>query len=917
MLGQKPSGTRAIMPSRHRWNFRTLAVVTIGLIAAAMLGIALAIAWLRSEAISNATHGASNLAFVLAEQTNRSVQSIELMLNDLSDRVYSSGVRSPETMRELLQGEDTHQMLVERRARLSNLAFISLLDKDGWIINATSEWPVTPGNVGDRAHFQYIKTHADAGILISDPVADRISGMQTLLFLKRLNDENDEFLGAVVIGVRLSYFEHIYETLAKLEGLSFLMLRSNGTVLIRYPDRTNRAGEKLPAQSPWYALVEEGGGFYRSPGYFDGVARHIAVKPLQDYPLVVNVAVSEDAALATWRIQAISIAIGSMIVVSCLILLLRALNRQYKGLELSEATLAEKASELEKSNAMAEAALNNMSQGLAMFDRNHRLVVCNARYAEVYDLPPELTQPGTHQKDILKNRIAKGVYAGNDPQEYFQNRVASAHDRKKKSFVLELSDERSLFVCHQPTEDGGWVSTHEDVTERRRAEAKINHMAKHDALTDLPNRLFFREQLEQSLKRIQRGERLAVLYLDLDQFKAINDTLGHSVGDELLQAVAARLRAGLREMDVVGRLGGDEFAIIQNDVADESDITNLVGRLFETIRAPYDVNGHELRIDTSIGIALAPGDGSDPDQLLRNADLAMYRAKGDGRGIYRFFEEEMGRRVKARLDLEFELRQAIMSEEFVLHYQPVFNVRTNQITGCEALIRWRHPTRGLILPAEFIPLAEETGLITVLGEWAVANACAEAALWPDDIKIAVNVSPVQFRHGNFVQTVADLLKANGLPGSKLILEITEAVLLGDDEKVQGALLELHALGVQIAMDDFGTGYSSLSYLRRFPFDKVKIDRFFIKDLVENDSSRAIVEAVIKIANSSHIATVAEGVESEEQLRALRKLGCTEMQGFLLSVALPASELPALFLRTIEQNVRRRQRSAPASSRAAG
>ncbi len=865
-----------------------------------MLAIALAIWWLRSEAIRDAARNAGNLAFVLAEQTNRSVQSIELVLNDLRERINASSTSSPQDLRQLLQGDDTHQLLTERSARLSHISFISIVDKEGWIVNSTNQWPVRPTNVADRAHFQYVKNHNESGIYISDPVHDRLKGIQTLLFIKRINDANNEFLGAVAVGVRLSYFQHTYEALSKLHDLSFFLLRADGTVLVRYPDAANLIGEKIPPFSPWYGLVNEGGGYYRSPGYFDGVARQIAARPLPDYPLVVNVAVSESAALAAWRIQAMSIGGGSLLIISCLIFLLQALNKQFKHLAVSESSLVQKARELEQSNAKVEVALNNMSQGLAMFDGEGRLVVCNKRYTEVYDLSADLARPGTPQADILHNRIGKGIYACGDPERYFEERVTTARGGKRKDCILELSNGRTLFVCHQPTDGGGWVSTHEDITERQRAEAKINHMARHDALTDLPNRLFLREQLEQSLKRVQRGERVAVFYLDLDQFKAINDTLGHSVGDVLLQAVAVRLRACLRDTDVVGRLGGDEFAIIQNSVMDEKDITNLVNRVFDAVRTQYDLDGRQLNINTSIGVSVAPTDGCDPEQLLRNADLAMYRAKADGRGTCRFFEPEMERRVKARLKLEFELRQAIMGEEFELYYQPLLSLRQNRISGCEALLRWHHPTRGLISPAEFISLAEETGLIAVLGEWVLKAACAAATSWPDDVKVAVNVSPIQFKDKNLVQMVVNALKATGLPGRKLVLEITEAVLLDDDEAVLIALHQLRELGIQIALDDFGTGYSSLSYLRRFPFDKIKIDRFFIKDVLDNESSRSIIEAVVNIANSANITTVAEGVETEQQLKVLRKLGCTEIQGYLFSTPLTAPEILPLLQRTLPE-----------------
>jgi diguanylate cyclase (GGDEF)-like protein/PAS domain S-box-containing protein len=435
----------------------------------------------------------------------------------------------------------------------------------------------------------------------------------------------------------------------------------------------------------------------------------------------------------------------------------------------------------------------------------------------------------------------------------------------------------------------------EDVTERKRSEERIAHLAHYDALTDLPNRLFFREQLEQALKRVRRGEQLAVLYFDLDKFKGVNDTLGHQGGDELLKAVAERLRGCLRETDIVARLGGDEFAIVQTAVERLSDVTDLVKRIHDAIRAPCEVLGHQLSSDASIGIAMAPNDGTEPDQLLKNADLAMYGAKADGRGTYRFFEAEMDARVKTRRSLEFDLRQAVMCGEFELHYQPVVNIRDNNIVACEALLRWNHPTRGMVSPAAFIPVAEETGVINPLGEWVLRTACAEAARWPGEFTVTVNVSPVQFKSENLVQTVVSALASSGLPAKRLELEITESVLLGDDEKTLLVLHQLKDLGVRIAMDDFGTGYSSLNYLRRFPFDKIKIDRSFIKDVAERDGSWSIVQAVVSIAKSRNIVTTAEGVETQEQLDLLRVLGCTEMQGYLFSRPKPAAEIMDLLM----------------------
>ena len=439
------------------------------------------------------------------------------------------------------------------------------------------------------------------------------------------------------------------------------------------------------------------------------------------------------------------------------------------------------------------------------------------------------------------------------------------------------------------------VGVIEDVTARKQTEERIARLAHYDALTGLPNRLFFREQLDQALKRVKRGEKLAVLFLDLDKFKEVNDTLGHQGGDELLKLVAGRLKGCVRDTDIVARLGGDEFAIVQIDVPDATAVIDLAERIHGVLRQFCELEGNRFSMDASIGVAMAPVDGTEADLLLKNADLAMYGAKADGRATYRFFKADMDAAMKARRALEFDLRQAIMCGEFELHYQPLVNIRDRQIAGCEALMRWRHPKRGVVSPSEFIPVAEEAGIVNQLGEWAIRTACLEAAAWRDDIAVAVNVSSVQFKNDSLVQFVVSALAESRLPPQRLTLEITESLLLHDNETTMRVLNEIRKLGVRIAMDDFGTGYSSLSYLRRFPFDKVKIDRSFIEHIADDPSSLAIVQAVISIAKSRDIATTAEGVETQEQLELLRALGCTEMQGYLFSAPKPAAELAQMLM----------------------
>lgn len=545
--------------------------------------------------------------------------------------------------------------------------------------------------------------------------------------------------------------------------------------------------------------------------------------------------------------------------------------------------------ELRKQKSLLDTAIENMSQGLCMFDADGRIVLFNECYSKMMGMPAASLQDRS-LLDLFKHKKASGEFTG-DPEEFFDNVMENVRIGKSNSKIVETFGGSALRVIEKPMKGGGWVATFEDITEWRKAQAQLSHLAHHDALTNLPNRTKFREQLEQALRRAKRDDSIAVLCLDLDYFKNINDSLGHPVGDDLLKEVARRLGECVRESDTVSRLGGDEFAIVQ--VSTElrtSAASSLASRLVEVIGAPYDIQGHQLIIGASIGISLAPDDGNDPDQLLKNADMALYRAKADGRGTYRFFETGMDARAQARRLLELDLRAALLRNEFEVYYQPIHDLKADVIIGFEALVRWNHPLRGLILPISFIPLAEETGLIVPIGDWVLRTACMDAAGWSQDVGVAVNLSPAQFKNVNLVPSVNSALAASGLPACRLELEITESVLLQDSEATLATLHKLRGFGVRIAMDDFGTGYSSLSYLRSFPFDKIKIDRSFVTELVTRDDSMAIVRALTGLGKSLGISTTAEGVETKEQLALLRSEGCTEVQGYFFNPPRPAADV---------------------------
>jgi len=546
-----------------------------------------------------------------------------------------------------------------------------------------------------------------------------------------------------------------------------------------------------------------------------------------------------------------------------------------------------------KDEQLLQTVLNNMSQGVLMFDSETRLTFCNQRYVELYGLSSEIVKAGCRLRDLLQHRIELGNFSG-DADEYVARLKNGIADGKTFNHIVNLPDGRAFSVVNKPIPGGGWLATHEDVTERQRSEDRIAHMARHDALTDLPNRVLLLEQLNHEIKRVKRGECLAVLCLDLDQFKSVNDALGHHIGDELLKLVGERLRGCTRELDVVARMGGDEFAIIMTQMEQAADAATLSKRIRDSVIKPYQIEGHQIVTDISIGISVAPMDAVESAELLRNADMALYDAKADGRGTFRFFEPEMNTRMKVRRELEMDLRKALATEQFELHYQPLVVLKTNEVNGFEALLRWKHPTRGLISPADFIPIAEETGLIVPLGEWVLKAACNEAVDWPEHIKVAVNLSPAQLNSRNLVSMVTSALSESGMPPHKLQLEITETVLLQNTFTTLATLHELRKMGVQIALDDFGTGYSSLSYLRSFPFDKIKIDRSFIQDLSNGAEPLAIVNAVAGLAKCLNMTSTAEGVETQQQMDVLQAIGCTEMQGYLFSHARPANEIRQFF-----------------------
>jgi diguanylate cyclase (GGDEF)-like protein len=614
--------------------------------------------------------------------------------------------------------------------------------------------------------------------------------------------------------------------------------------------------------------------------------------------------------LATGHPVFIAIAINTLLVSAVMVYVLLTYSRDFAnmvayqqklvGTHNAETERVRLAAEIErtaqreilKHAGRFEVALNNMLQGLCMFDVDDRLIVCNQRYAKMYALPDELTQPGARWRDIVAHRVKTFGYRDLGYDDVLAQHRAIDLTKNETTATRVLGDGRIIFVRHQPINEGGWVATHEDITERHKAQEQLSHMAHYDALTGVANRYLLQERMERAVAGLQRSDAFAVLCVGLNHIKSANDALGHAVGDALLREVAARLSACVQGSDTLARIGGSEFAILQIGIAGPDEPIDLARQVLDVLTRPYEIEGHQINIDASVGMALAPRDETAGPPLLRQADIALSRAKMEGGKTWRSFEVAMDAELQSRRGLEIDLRKALANSEFEVYFQPINSAKSRTIKSFEALVRWRHPERGMISPADFIPLAEQTGLIVPLGEWVLRTACQEAIHWPTDVRVSVNLSACQFRTGDLIGTVSKALADAGLPARRLELEITESVLLDGSSDNLATLHGLRGLGAKIAMDDFGTGYSSLSYLRSFPFDKIKIDQSFVKNIDQRDA-REIVRAIANLGRTLGITTTAEGVETEDQLKTMIAYRCTEVQGYLFSRPVPASEVRGL------------------------
>jgi len=834
---------------------------------------------MHNAAKDRAVDVASHLVAAIKNDVRRNIESIDLSLQAVID-----GLQRPDI--DQLDPGLRQAVLFDRSASARHLGLIIVTDKLGNIRFDSRTINPEPVNSANRDYFEVHKNKADVGLYIGGPSVGRLTGRPFIGISRALAKPDGSFAGVAAASLQLQYFQDLFASVSLGPESNVTLASTDGTVIMRWPYDSKYIGLNIKSAELYKYLAHSSAGHFETNAAIDGIHRLVVYSKIGDLPLVIGVGQSTNEIFSQWRRYALVLSILVAVLFTSIGVLLFYLAREFNKRSRYEASLTE-------TKQFLDSIIANIPNAIVVKDvKSRKFVLTNSAYEKLVGF----------SKAQLVGKSAFDIYRAEDAQLmdksdrecllYIGGVTFNDYEVEIPSHGSRIISTKRIVIRDAQGHPKYLLVVIEDVTDRRKSEHQIAFMAHHDALTGLTNRAAVTQKIEEAASRQRRfGHPFTILLMDLDRFKHVNDTLGHPTGDALLREVARRLKEVLRETDVLARLGGDEFAIIQSGETNQRDAAAaLAARILDIFAKPFDVDGNELNIGTSIGIALAPEHGTSSDSVLKKADLALYRAKSAGRSGYCFFDDGMGAAANARHQLENELRRAIQNEEFELYYQPIIDTKTRKICSAEALARWRHPSKGIILPEQFIPIAEETGMIAQIGEWALQTACLAAVAWPAHIKVAVNLSPVHFRRSNLPDVVLYALAQSGLPPERLELEITESALIESGSDCLPTLRQFKNLGISIALDDFGTGYSSLSQLTMFPFDKIKIDKSFTQNLTKRTDCAAIISATLTLAQSLGITTTAEGVETAEQYRLLRLAGVTSMQGHLFKAASPLSEI---------------------------
>lgn len=818
-----------------------------------------------------------NYALVFEENVLRSIGEIDKALLYLRRTVESR--------------KDTtdYSTIVNTTDVLSDIIVqVAIIDAHG-IMRASNAGPQPAPivDLSDREHYKVHVHNKTDFLFMSKPVIGRVSHKWSVQFSRRFLNKDKSFGGVVVASLDPQHFTKFYNKIDFESSASISLIGSDGIVRSSgggtggFKLSDNLAGTKIMNKIRTGANAT-----FEDVDPANGQGRLITIRKVKDHPLWVTISTGNED---VYRSSSDTLEYGVAISIALTLTILAAMEQILK----TEAKARQKAEQL-------NLTLENMSQGIMLVTKDLEIPIINQRCSELLNLPPEYIENPPRYDALMQFGVETNKPGNNTGiVDVLQQEKLGHHSAGVQVTERSMANGNVIEIRRSNLLNGSFVQTFTDITKRSVAEARSAQLASEDPLTGLPNRRVFRatldqicEQCESNLLKNENANQFALLFLDLDRFKAINDTLGHRVGDLFLQEVGRRLQAQLDPKDLLARLGGDEFAIVVPLVESRAELEALAARCLNEVAKTYEVEGHRICSSASIGIAIGPSDGATSDSILVAADLALYAVKASSRGVFEFYQPVMSKQLDDRRRIEMNLREAIGNNQLKMKFQPIMNLQNKSVAGFEALARWTHPVLGVVSPAEFIAVAEESSLILTLGEWALKEACSQAAKWPNKLNIAVNLSPVQFSDPNLADIVKRILDDTGLEPHRLELEITERIFLEKSERTLGILRQLKLLGVRISLDDFGTGYSSLSYLRSFEFDKIKIDRAFVADLDKGNDHVVIVQSVVNIARALSMTTVAEGVETDYQKEFLTALGCQEAQGYLFSAAISVEQVPA-------------------------